>query len=146
MVFDANLVLIDGSVTYGTGTDAAPTSTTRSDTTGAAVIDIKGTGAKGLVACLVCPELLVAADAYYITCVLEVSDEEAFGDSTLYLHELGKFQILGGTSGRILGSETPCVAMLRFATDKRYVRINGTASADFGAVSAHLSPYPFLHL
>ena len=43
MVFDANLVLLDGSFDLSPTTDIAPTSTTRSVTTGFTVLDLGGT-------------------------------------------------------------------------------------------------------
>ncbi|KKL94578.1 hypothetical protein LCGC14_1863270 [marine sediment metagenome] len=141
-MFDDNLELLDGSIDYAPATDAAPTSLTRDAATGAAVIDLGtgGTPASGLSCVLILPA--ANADADILTAVLEVSSAVAFGSD---VSEVGKFDLAAATKGIILGSETPCVVVLRFATDKRYVRLNGTvtASDDFKAAKCYLTPYAF---
>jgi len=151
MPFDENLILIDGSVSLTAataGSFAEADSTTRDDTSGAAVIDISKTRAEGLAAVLICPTTEDTNDADYILGFIEVSDEEDFASD---VHEVGKFDLAAATKGRLLASECPCTVVLRFATDKKYVRANltptsGGGTADFGAVKVLLSPYPFVHL
>jgi hypothetical protein len=141
-MFDYNLILMDGSVVTTTVLDTPATSLTRGATTGAAVVDIGagGTPADGLVAVLMLSTLAVGAAAYTLTSYIQASDVLAF---TSDIHNLGSFDVAGATGGVILGAETPCVAMIRFATPKRYIRINATVSNDFGYIKCYLTPYPF---
>ena len=136
-MFDDNLTFIDGTVDYNAANDTAPSSLTRDAATGAAVLDIGETGKNGLVAVLIVPnDVNGATDT--LTAKLEACDAVGFGSA---VQELGKFGVANATTGIILGSEVPCVAMLKFATNLRYVRINGTVGAtpdDFGAVKAYL--------
>ena len=146
-MFDYDLRLIDGTVDYNAANDDAPTSTTRDAATGAAVIDLGegGTPASGLSAVLIIPDD-ANGDTDTLTAFLEVSSVVGFGSD---VSEVGKFDIAAATKGIILGSEVPCVSILRFATDKRYVRVNGTvgtAPDDFGEVKAYLAPYEFKNL
>jgi hypothetical protein len=55
MAFDSLGILIDGSIVITPSTDTPPVSLTRDAATGAAVIDLKMTGAKGLTAVLIVP-------------------------------------------------------------------------------------------
>ena len=156
MPFDENLVLIDGTIDMDADTAATfavATSTVRVTASGAAVIDLgaAGTGPRGLAAVLIIPELTSSTD--YLTAVLQGSDEEDFANAALYLRELGKFQGLGVSSGVILASECTAglVDIVRFVTDKRYVRayliptkVGGTGS--FSYTKVLLSPYPYLDL
>jgi len=155
MPFDNSLILIDGTKTYTAATAAsfvAATSTTRESTnTGAAVIDLQGTGVYGLAAVLIIPVLASATD--YLTMLLEGSEEADFGESAYYNKTLVVFNQAGVTDGRILASECTAglVVVQRFSTDLRYVRVNGTPTAvgstgTFGALQVLLSPYPFLDL
>jgi len=141
-MFDYLEMLLDGSVDHAPTTDTAATSLTRDATSGAAVIDLGtgGTPASGLSCVLLLPAASAGADI--LTAVLEVSDVLAF---TSDVHEVGKFDLAAATKGVILGSETPCVVILRFSTKKRYVRYNGTVTAgdDFKAVKCFLTPYAF---
>lgn len=153
MPFDANLVLIDGTKDITALTAAsyvAATSTTRETTnTGAAVIDLKETGVRGIAAVLVIPVLVTSTD--YLTAIIQVSDEEDIGNAVYHLHEVVKFDVHAETTGVILASECTAglVVIRRFVSDKRYVRakltpVKGTGVAgDFGAVQVLLSPYPF---
>ena len=152
MPFDANLVLIDGTKTFTAATAAsfvAATSTTRESTnTGAAVIDLKGTGEKGLAAVLIIPVLATATD--YLTMLIEGSEEEAFGESVYYNKTLVVFNKAGVTDGRILASECTAglIVVQRFATELRYVRAKGiptvgNSTGTFGTLQVLLSPYPF---
>lgn len=141
MAFDANLILLDGSVDLDEAHDT-PATTVARDANGAAVIDLKETGVKGLAAVLV---MIDDADgaADTLTAFLEVSDAVDFASG---INKLGSFGIAEATSGVIVGSEAPAIAILRFATDKRYVRLNatvGTTPDDFHTVMCLLSPYPF---
>ena len=144
-MFDADMILLDGSVDLAPGTDAPAESTTRLDLTGAAVIDLGagGTPAGGLSAVLILPT--ADEDSDTLTAFLEVSDEVAFGDSALYLQEVCKFSILATTKGEIADTEPPAVVIRRFSTTKRYVRLNATVTTggDFKAVKCYLTPYAF---
>lgn len=144
-MFDYNLMLMDGSVVTTTALDTPAISTTRDATTGAAVIDIGagGTPADGLVAVLFCSTLAVGAAAYTLTAYLQASDTADMTGTTTGIDRLGSFGVANATTGVILGSETPCVAMVRFATKKRYIRINATVSNDFGYLTCLLIPWPF---
>jgi len=139
-MFDSNLVLMDGTVVTTTALDTPATSTTRDATTGAAIIDLEETGVTGLVAVMFCSDLAGGADAYTLTAYMEASASATFASA---IERLGNFGIANATSGVILGSETPCVATVRFATKKRYVRINATVSNDFGNLKVYLTPWPF---
>ncbi len=142
-MFDANLILMDGSVVTTTSLDTPATSCTRNTTAtdGAAVIDLQETGARGMSAVMILSELVSpTADAYYVEAFLEASDVLAF---TSDLHKLTSFDLLGGTTGRILGIETPCTIVAKFATDKRYLRVNLTVSNNFGYIKVYLTNSAF---
>lgn len=151
MPFDANLVLIDGKIdmNVGDGNTYAPAeSTTRLDTSGAAVIDLRGTGVRGLAVVLIIPVLSDTTD--YLTATIQTSDEEDFLNAVDHLHEVVKFDAHAETLGVILASE--CTAGLavvrRFTTDQRYVRAyliptKGTGDGSFSYTKVLLSPYPF---
>ena len=153
MPFDANLVLIDGTVTFTAATAASyavATSTTRVTATGAAVVDLgtAGSGLRGLAAVLIIPTLATATD--YLTMIIEGSDEEAFGNASYNLHLLAEFDIAAATRGRILASECTAGAVVirRFTTEWRYVRARGTPTAGdstgtFSTLQVLLSPYPW---
>jgi len=144
-MFDYKLILMDGSVVT-TSAHTPATSTTRSATTGAAVIDLGagGTPAGGLTGVLICPDDLAAiADAYTLTAYLQASDTE---DMSAAIERIGSFGVANATTGVILGSETPCVATVRFATKKRYIRVNATVSNDFGYIKVYIEPYTFKKL
>ena len=144
-MFDADLILMDGSVATTTGLDTPAISTTRDDTTGAVVIDIGegGTPAGGLTAVLFCSDLAGGADAYTLTAYLQASDTADMTGTATGLERLGSFGVADASTGVILGAETPCVATVRFATKKRYVRINATVSNTFGYLSCYIEPYAF---
>lgn len=141
-MFDDNMELLDGSVDLNPTNDTAATSTTRDATTGAAVIDLGagGTPASGLSAVLILPA--ADADADILTAVLEASDNADFSAA---INEVGKFTLAAATAHTLIGSETPCVVILRFSTSKRYVRLNATvtASDDFNRAKCFLTPYDF---
>lgn len=144
MPFDADLVLLDGTVALLDSLDTPPISVTRDATTGAVVIDLKETGVKGLAAVLVLPDN--ATDADTVTAYLEAADHVDMTGTPAGVERLGSFGVANATQGVILGSETPCVAIVRFVTDKRYVRLNLTVGAGDLAVSyakCLISPYPF---
>jgi len=150
-MFDYKLILMDGSVVT-TSAHTPATSTTRSATTGAAVIDLGagGTPAGGLTGVLICPDDLAAiADAYTLTAYLQASDTEDMSAAT-DIERLGSFGVANATTGVILGSETPCVATVRFATKKRYIRVNatvdGAVGSAFGYIKVYLEPYTFKKL
>ncbi len=143
-MFDADLILLDGSVDLNAANDAAPTSVTRDAATGGAVIDIGagGTPVSGLVAVLIGVDS-ANGSTDTLTAFIESSDNVAFGS---VVHELGKFDKLAANKGIILGAEVPGVFMLRFSTTDRYIRLNatvGTSPDDFGTVYCFLTPYAF---
>ncbi len=86
MVFDANLVLIDGSITLGPTTDTPATTTARNDTSGAAVIDLNQTvrprgdseGTFHLAATLILPSAPTTY-AGTLTSKIQQSDNITFG-------------------------------------------------------------------
>lgn len=144
-MFDADLILMDGTVvsTTSTHTAADPAIIASIDaTTGAAVVDIGETGVYGLVAVMFCSDLLVGADNYTLTAYLQASDTLDMTSAT-DIERLASFGVANATTGVILGSETPCVATARFATKKRYVRVNYAVSNDFGYIKCYLTPWPF---
>lgn len=121
-MFDYLGILMDGSIVTTTGTDTPAIITTRDAATGAAVIDLgpEGTPANGLVAVLILPDNLAGgADAYTLTAYLQASDTADMTGTTTGITKLGSFQVAAATTGVILGSETPCVALVHFATSKR---------------------------
>ena len=148
MPFDENLILIDGTVDLTDTTDTPAVSTTRNTTYGCAVIDLKGTGFRGLAAVLVVPAAALAGST--LLGYIEASDEVAFTvhDTTEYLHRVAVFQILAATYATILAAETPCTCIVRFTTNKRYVRANLTVNVgyNFYKTQVLLSPYPYLDL
>ncbi len=140
MVFDANLILLDGTIDLSDSTHTAPTSTTRDAATGAAVIDIRETSYVGLAAVLICQDA-ANGSTDTLTAFIEVSDAEAFGSD---VHEMGKFDLAAATKGVILGSEVPNIFVVRFHTKKQYVRLNvtvGTSPDTFDTVKCFLTPY-----
>ena len=142
MTFDTNLILLDGSIDLTAATDTAPTSTTRDAATGAAVLDIKKTALRGLAAVLICADS-ANGDTDTLTAFIECSSEVDF---TSDVSEHGKFDKLATDKGIIVGSEVPDVFIVRFSTDKRYVRLNATVGAspdDFGTVYCYLTPWAF---
>ena len=143
MPFDASLVLMDGSVTTTTATDTPAISTTRDGSTGAVVLDLRETRSQGLTAVLICSALAGGAAAYTLDAFLEASDTADMTGTATGIERLGSFQVASATSGQILGSETPTLALVYFATSKRYLRVNATVSNDFGLITVLLSPYPF---
>ncbi len=146
-MFDADLVLWDGTINITASTDAVAFSTTRLSTTGGAVIDLGpgGTPASGLSAVLIMPTAPVASST--LTGYIEGSEEVAFGESTYQNHELVKFDIAAATEGVILAAEVPAIVIARFATSLRYVRANLTVntgdSYNFYKVKVFLTPFPF---
>ena len=143
-MFDYNLILMDGSVSTTTSLDTPASSTTRDATTGAAVLDLGpgGTPASGLTAVLVLADDL-ANNSYTLTAYMEACDAVGFGSA---VERLGNFGVANASEGVILDTETPCVATVRFATEKRYVRINATVSNTFGYIYVYLTPYTFKSL
>uniref|UniRef100_A0A6M3XT27 Uncharacterized protein n=1 Tax=viral metagenome TaxID=1070528 RepID=A0A6M3XT27_9ZZZZ len=144
-MFDSDLILMDGTIVATTTTDTPAISLTRDATTGAAVIDLGdgGTPASGLTAVLMCSELAVGAAAYTLTAYLQASDTVDMTGTTTGIDRLGNFGVAVASTGVIIGSETPCVSTVRFATSKRYIRINATVSNDFGYLKCYLEPYTF---
>jgi len=150
MPFDANLILIDGSVDVDSDTAAsfvAATSVTRAAATGAAVIDIStyGTGLMGMAAVLIIPVLVTSSD--YLTATIQASDAVGFGSD---VHEVVKFDLAAVTLGRILSSEctSGLILVKRFTTDRRYIRAvitptKGTGDGSFLYTQILLTPYPF---
>ncbi len=148
MPFDANLVLADitadwtyanlVSQNYGT-----PTTTTR-NSGGFVVIDLlalSGTPAKGLAAVFVCDEAGNATDDA-LTLVLQASDQSDFSSG---VQTLANFEVAGVSHGVILGNEVPCTVIRRFATNKRYIRVDASCVSgdDFHTCQVLLAPWPF---
>ena len=146
MVFDTNLVLADNtadwtfanlvSQDYGT-----PVLTTRNDG-GFAIVDLlTGTGAYGMAAVLIIDEE-GAASTDALTVLLQASDSDTFASG---IQTLANFEVAGVSHGVILGNECPCTVIRRFATTKRYVRIDAscTSADDFHTVWCLLAPWPF---
>uniref|UniRef100_A0A6M3JUK6 Uncharacterized protein n=1 Tax=viral metagenome TaxID=1070528 RepID=A0A6M3JUK6_9ZZZZ len=144
MLLDSSLILLDGSIDLAPATDTPPISTTRDAATGAAVLDLRTTGWKGLAAVLVMADAASNAGDT-LTAFLEASDTEDMTGTVTGITELGKFGIADATKGIILGSEVPAIVVLRFATYKRYLRLNATVSADdsFYTVYCYVTPHPF---
>jgi len=151
-MFDAELVLIDGTINLTGNTDTPATSTTVNATYGCAVVDIGagGTPADGLVAVLMLPTAAVALST--LTGFIEASDTEDMTATTTGITELGKFGIANATKGIIVATEVtaakvPIFVILRFSTDKRYIRanltVNGTTEYNFYKVKCYLEPYAF---
>ena len=147
MPFDANLVLADDTadwtyanlVSYGT-----PTSTVK-NSGGFVTIDLlalSGTSAKGMAAILIVDEAGVATDDA-LTILLQASDSDTFASG--YVQTLANFEVAGVTHGVILGNECPCTVVRRFATEKRYIRAQASATADddFHTCWVLLAPWPF---
>lgn len=147
MVFDANLVLVDGSVnwtyanivTAGYGT---PTSTTR-NSGGFATLDLMalgGTPAMGVAIVLIIPTGAGSTDA--LTLLAQSSDSATFASG---VHNLAGFDLAAATSGIILGSESPCTVIRRVATVDRYLRVYAvvTTGDDFGATQVLVNPWAF---
>ncbi len=136
MAFDANLVLFDGSEAI---TASNPTSTTR--TNGYAVLDIKETAAKGMVAALIVAVKGSMGDTDYVIGTIQACDTEDF--STGEVERLASF---GGATHteHTFGAECPIIILRRIATKKRYIRfcgnLSGTAPTTLYVL---LSPYPF---
>ena len=150
-MFDADLILVDGTISIDADTVASyasPTSITAVSATGAAVVDVSKTGVNGLAAVMILPTAEDAGSTDTLTAYIEASDVLAF---TSDRHRLGSFQIAGASPGVILGGEGPGIAVTRFATNKKYVRVTWTpakdnGNGDFGKIKVYLSPYPFVHL
>ena len=145
MPFDSELVLLDGSIDITAALDTPAISTTRDAATGAAVIDLKETGVRGLAAVLTFVDS-ANADTDTFTAYLEAADHVDMTGTPADVDRLGSFSIAGATQGVILGSEVPATVVLRFTTNKRYVRINATVGGspdDFATVYCNISPYPF---
>ncbi len=135
-MFDANLILLDGTISLTDALDTPAISTTRDATTGAVVIDLSagGTPATGLTAVLILPTNGTPADT--VTAYLEASDTEDMTGTTTGIDRLGSFGVASATIEIILGSETPAVAYVWFTTPKRYIRLNLTVGAGDTGVGA----------
>lgn len=121
MPFDNDLELHDGTEITE---DISPTSTTRAS--GSAVIDLKKTGKKGLVA-----HLLMAGDLYEADDTLVVSIEGCATVDGTY-EEITRFPTI------TYDDDTPHEYTRRFSTDYRYIRakINVTDDDDEDDFSA----------
>ncbi len=129
MTFDANLVLADATLdwTYAnlvTNNYGTPTSLAR-NAGGFVVVDLlaisKGP-AKGL-SCVFIADEVAAANDDALTLVLQGSDSLTFASGVV---TLAVFDILGATQGIIIGSELPATVIRRFATIKRYIRVDAS--------------------
>lgn len=155
MPFDANLVLCDGTTDWSYAnlvtplTYGRPTSTTV--TGGFAVIDLlalSGTAAQGMAAIFIADQTALATGDY-LTLTVEGCDSTTFsytaGPPIVKVQTLATFDILGGTLGRILGSECPCTVIRRFATTMRYIRAHAVVGNgdNFYTCYVLLAPWPF---
>ncbi len=145
-MFDADLILLDGTIALTDALDTPAISLTTDAATGAAVIDLGagGTPETGLTAVLLLPNNDTDADT--VTAYIEAADHVDMTGTTADVLRLGSFGVASANQGVILGSETPCVALVKFATRKRYVRLNLTVGAGDLAVSTakcFLTPYAF---
>lgn len=148
MPFDANLVLADTTAdwTYAnlvTSNYGSPDSTTK-NAGGFVVVDllaISSTAAKGLSCVFVCDEAGAATDDA-LTLVLQASDASDFSSG---VQTLANFEVAGATHGILLGNEVPCTIVRRFATTKRYIRVDAScvAADDFHTCQVLLAPWPF---
>ena len=148
MPFDANLVLADDTAEWTfanlvTSDYGTPTSTTR-NAGGFAIIDLLAlstTAAKGLAAILIIDEAGAAADDA-LTLLLQVSDSATFASG---VQTLANFEVAAATHGIILGNECPCTVIRRFATNKRYIRVDASCVAgdNFHTCHVMLAPWPF---
>lgn len=140
MPFDANLVLLDGSLDLDSA--IAPSGTAdlfpETDADGASVIDLKKTGAKGLSVVLIVPAM--ALDADYITPKIESNDDVDFPVATSAIEAV--FQGALGNE-QIFGSEVPAVFIKRITVSRRYIRLTCGVSGTPGKVQCLISPYPF---
>ncbi len=148
-MFDENLILLDGTISLLDSLDTPPISVTRDASTGAAVIDIGagGTPADGITAVLILPTNATSGDT--VTAYIEAADHVDMTGTTPDVERVGSFGIANATQGVILGSETPDNAFVKFATRKRYVRLNLTVGAGdlgVGAAKCYLTPYAFPRL
>jgi len=151
-MFDANMILIDGTINLTGNTDTPAISTDRDATYGSAVVDLGpgGTTVGGLAAVLILPTAAVASST--LTGFIESSDSVDMTAETNDVHELGKFDLAAEDKGVITAAEViattiPVIIVMRISTFKRYVRanltVNGTTEYNFYKVKCYLSPFPF---
>ncbi len=143
---DANLIPLDGTISLTDALDTPPISVTRDASTGAAVIDLGagGTPETGMFAVLYLPNNTTDADT--VTAYMEAADHVDMTGTSADVERVGSFGVASATQGVILGSETPVVAFVKFATRKRYVRLNltvGVGDTGVGAAKCYLNPYAF---
>lgn len=145
MVFDANLVLADGSVADWTksniDTYGEPTSTTDAGG-GFVVVDLLDShGAMDLCAVFIADEDAANTSSDELTLTIEGSIDEAFSVP----HRLATFDIAAATLGIILGNETPAVVVRRFDCPYRYIRAHAelNSSADFETCWVLLATHPW---
>ena len=148
-MFDADLILLDGTISLLDSLDTPAISLTRDASTGAAVIDIGagGTPADGLTAVLILPTNATSGDT--VDAYMEAADHVDMTGTTPDVERVGTFGVANAVQGEILGSETPCNAFVKFQTKKRYVRLNltvGAGDTGVGAAKCYLTPYAFPRL
>ena len=81
-----------------------------------------------------------------VTAYMEAADHTDMTGTPADVERVGSFGILNATQGVILGSETPDNAFVKFATRKRYVRLNltvGGGDTGVGTAKCFLTPYAF---
>jgi hypothetical protein len=79
MAYDANNILIDGTIVLTPSTDTPAVSTTRDASTGAAVIDLGKTSYKGLCAVLTCP---LKPTTYVDDLTVHIQESDVLGEPT----------------------------------------------------------------
>ena len=129
MVFDANLVLCDGSYDWTfarlvTSNYGSPTSLTR-NSGGFVVLDLAALG--GTPATGIGIVLILDDDAAVGTLTAIVQSCDAL-DFAAAVHELARFDLAAANSGVLLGSEAPCTVIRRVATTDRYLRVDCSLS------------------
>ena len=82
MPFDSSLILRDGLVDLDSDEDAVPVIVLAADAHGAKALDIKKTGAMGLVATLICPT--APTTTYQATLAVNIQDAEYYDDDDVY--------------------------------------------------------------
>ena len=149
MPFDANLVLADNTADWteanlvGGNDYGSPVSLTR-NAGGLVVVDmlaISSTPAIGLSCVLILTEAGAATDDA-LTVLLQACDALAFDTG---VHTLANFEVAGATHGVIVGDEAPVTVIRRFATKKRYIRIDASnvAGDNQGVVWCFIVPWAF---
>lgn len=82
MTFDASLMLRDGTIDLDSDEDAVPVIVIAADAHGAKALDIRKTGAKGLVAVMICPT--APSGTYQKTLFVDIQESDYYDDDDAY--------------------------------------------------------------